>query len=125
MAQVFTRTVCDTLHGVGKLGLGRLFNGRWSAVHRCIFAAWPPWGALQKFRRRQDGALLEMTPATAEAFAKLVRRIYPDRPRILAGVSMDFSGGSGEAPYSAVQHLANGIYTNRVIGQRRLRLCGV
>jgi hypothetical protein len=115
---VFTRTVCDTLHGVGKLGLGTFFKQKWPAARRCVFPAWPPWSVLREFRPPQTGALCEMSPATAALFAGLARRgRLPGEPlRILVGIGWDYTSGSGEAAFRSVEHFVDGIRTRRIVG---------
>jgi hypothetical protein len=73
---VFTRTVCDTLHGLGKIGYGSLYAGPWPAALRCVFPGFPSYNAYEAFKPRLTGALLEMTETTAKAFAKLLRNFW-------------------------------------------------
>jgi hypothetical protein len=110
--------VCDTLHGVGLLGRGSLFRGKWSASRCCVLPGSPPWATLQKFRPRRTGCLLELTAVTVDMFVALLLNNRPTgfTGRILVGVSYDMSAGSGEAAFRCVEHLVQGVLEKRIVG---------
>jgi hypothetical protein len=114
----FTRRVNDTLHGLGRKGLGRLNHGPYPAAQRHCILGFASHESLQKFRPQQSGALLEPNAAVAKIFAQIVRARQKegDSDRILAAVTIDYSAGGGEAAIRCVQHIVNGVEECRLVG---------
>ena len=117
---VFTRSVMDTLAGVGQKGLGVLaVNLAYNAADRHTFCGFPSWSALQKMRPRSNGVLLEPNAEVADIFARLVKKTRPPGApeRVLAALSMDCTKGNGsDSSFSYVIHVVDGVSTGRIIG---------
>ena len=115
---VFTRRVLDTLCGIGELGMGRGHPAPYNAAERHSIVGIPSYKALSFFKPRATGAVLGPNAAVAATFAKCVRRrlkLGPDE-RVLAYITVDKSDGGGEASFSLVDHLVEGIETRRILG---------
>ena len=117
---VFTRSVMDTLAGVGQKGLGVLaVNSSYNAADRHTFCGFPSWSALQKMRPRSSGVLLEPNAEVAGIFSRLVRKTRPPGSpmRVLAALSMDCTKGNGsDSSFSFVKHVVDGVSAGRIIG---------
>ena len=115
---VFKRRVLDTLCGIGELGMGSGHPAPYNAAERHSIVGIPSYRALSDFKPRATGAVLEPNAPVAAAFARCVRRrlkLGPDE-RILAYITVDKSDGGGEASFSLVDHLVEGIETRRILG---------
>jgi len=118
---VFTRSVCDVLHGLGQKGLGRLAqnNGSYPAAQRHTILGFQSYEGLQKLRPRATGGLLTPNAAVAGMFASIVHKLRKsgDPERILVYMTIDFTAGNGgEAGFQSVQHLVDGMMENRIVG---------